>query len=408
MTHHASVYWLIATCAFAALSATTACNRPTTDACAAPHDLEAGVDPDGGDAAEAPMVSPSCQGCVELATGVVDQRFAARFAADLLPLVQSQQSGGSPLVNPGALNGAPVGTLLRYAVITRDINAQQTLIDLLEQRVNNIVQRSMDSSNHGDELQQQDDVQVVGDACAALLTLGSADRTVSSRAQGMITNVSAFLRYAEPLQATLFTEDFPAIEKVANFARLFATCGTFAGDPGSAQLGTQWAQVAVGRQGADGAYYDDQGTFDTYRQSYVTLALLDAARGMPTGECSRVLSSIERSANWLAPRVNAQGQLNSSGSRFTCQSGSATVVNPSALFRTLAMADSLSGDVPVMMDLDAGMATDSGADPDADTDGMAPPMDPPMDPPGIGPLGQAALRVTRYVRNNPGAPTCFP
>jgi hypothetical protein len=371
----------------AALTTASACNRTTRDACASPDPDVVMSDPDGGDASATDPPPVSCQTCAELASGVVDQRFAAIFAADLIPLVEAVRPGGTPLINPGALNGAPTGTLLRYASISGAILTQQALMDLLEARIGTALRRSADPSHRGDEQQQQDDIATVGDACAALLTINSADRSVSSRAPGLITDISAYLAYAEPLQAALFNESFAPIEKVVNHARLFSTCGRFTADSNAIFIGTQWAQLAVSRQAPDGSYLDDQGVFDTARQSYVILALIDASRAISQGDCSNVISSVQRADRWLAARVTATGQIDSSGSRFTCQSGASSVLSTSAVFRALAMGEALTSRAPIAVD-------------DADIEaGAAEP---------VGSCGQAALRVSQYVRNNPGAPSCFP
>lgn len=375
------------------------------------HDPDAAVvDPDGGDSLAPGPIPPSCLGCVELTSGAVDQRFAARFAEDLLPLVQSQRSGGAPLLTPGALTGAPSGTLLRYAIITGDINAQQALMDLLETRISTVMRRIAANDRNYDALQQQDDLALMGDACAGLMSLNRADVSVSSRGPALVTTVSEFLRYAQPLQEALFTENFPAIETVVNHARIFATCGSFAADSNAISLGALWAQVAVSRQAADGGYFDDQGVFDTGRQAYVTLALLDTARALSQSDCSRTVTSVQLGGQWLAQRVNLQGQVDSSGSRLTCQSGSGSVLNISYVFRALAMADALSGAAPLPMD-DAGVSPEASVDAatngDANDDASVA-EDAQMAPATYGPLGEAALRVSRYVRANQGIPSCYP
>jgi hypothetical protein len=71
-------------------------------------------------------------------------------------------------------------------------------------------------------------------------------------------------------------------------------------------------------QAQDGSFFDAQGRYDTGAQARVLVASIDALRSVPLSACARRLAMIESGLRWMASRVDAAGQVDSSGSASTC------------------------------------------------------------------------------------------
>lgn len=367
-----------------------ACNRAAPpDLCApavAPEDA-AGAEAGGDAAAVEPADAsspPQCATCADLSSGRIDQRVIAQMGSEFPLFVAAAAPGGPPVTMPGALYGVPRGALLRASVASANVDAVRSLADDVEQsltRISNTLALTPPLAPREDPQSLRDvmgSVEVLGDACAGALALDGfvGDPGLFGRVRTAAPSLQTMLVRAAADLPRFSNDQIGAPAYLAVVGRMLASCGTLVGDPAAAVSGLDAIDAAARVQAQDGSFFDAQGRYDTGAQARVLVASIDALRSVPLSACARRLAMIESGLRWMASRVDAAGQVDSSGSASTCNPAMGALresLDRSAVYRSLSLGSAIF-----------------------EPDGAA------------APLRDAAVKLSVFATMNQGASTCVP
>lgn len=327
---------------------------------------------------------PSCGLCADLSSIRIDQRSNALMGSEFPLFVEASVPGAAPIAMPGALRGAPPGALLRASVAADNINAVRALTD----RVESVLRSSSDAlalnppmaeGRSDDTLQDvMMTAEALGDACSGALALDgyAGDPLLFARLRGAAPMLYAVLVRGSSDMPRFTIERIGYPEYLSVAARMMAACGALVGDSTAVASGLDAIDALSRVQSMDGFFFDAQGRYDTGGQARALVNSMEALRGVPVSGCARRLAVVESGLRWLASRVTASGQVDSSGSAYTCNAALGTrrpTLDLSLVYRSLVMGSALFESDP-----------------------------------SNGPLYAAAIKLSVFATMNQGVSTCVP
>jgi|LNFM01.1.fsa_nt_gb hypothetical protein len=350
----------------------------------APTDAETMTDASAEGGAPMPVedtgVDPNvayCAPCGSLSSGAVDQAMVMRFASEIDPVVIAGTPGGAPIMMPGALGlGVSPGVYARLAAAANNALASREIAPVLTARLETLAREATLVPPLGPSVGGSENfiaIDGLGESCAGAVALRTvtSDPAVPQLVAGAAVDVVPVLD-----GTTVHVQQFLIDRQndprwLAGAARLLGSCGALAGDSTAVSAGVEMVDRVLQLQDSTGAFTDETGQFDTNRQAYVLIALMDTLKSVQRSGCATRMRRIELGAGWLAGRVTALGQVDSSNSRTTCADGGESF-DLRQSFLALAGSSALFEAAP------------------------------------DGPLAMKVLSMSTFALMNPGRPSCFP
>lgn len=336
------------------------CGSSTADAGSTADASGAPLPSDGAVAADAAApaddastgVPASCGLCADLSSLRVDLRSNALMGSEFPLFVEASVPGAAPIAMPGALWGAPRGALLRASVAADNVNAVRALADRVESTLrsnsNGLAINPPMAEGHSEDTLK--DVMItaeaLGDACSGALALDgyASDPSLFPRLRGAAPMLNTVLvrGLSDMPRFTIDRIGYPAYLAVA--ARMMAACGALVGDSTAAASGLDAIDAMSRVQTTDGFFFDAQGRYDTGGQARALVNAIEALRSVPLSGCARRLAVVQSGLQWMASRVTSSGQVDSSGSAYTCNAALGTLrptLDLSLVYRSLVMGSAL-------------------------------------------------------------------
>lgn len=350
---------------------TELCGTSTPDG-EVPTDASAPVEDSGID----PNVA-FCAPCATLSAGAADQALVVRFASEIDPIVAAGAPGGAPVTMPGALGvGVSPAIYARFAVAANNNAAVREISTTVTARIEALARDAVQVPPLGPSLGGSDNLAALdglGEACMGALALRAftADPAIPQSVEAVTTDVVPVLDATANDFVQFSVDRINDPRWLAAAARMLGACGAFVRNSTTVASALELVDRALLTQNASGAFADADGQFDTNRQAHVLIALMDTLRVAPQSACAARMRRVQLGVEWLAGRVNAMGQLDSSGSRDTC-TGMGEPFDLRLGFLAIASGAALFESAP------------------------------------DGPTTMKALSMSAYALANPGALTCFP
>ncbi|MBL8683230.1 MAG: hypothetical protein JNK05_28940 [Myxococcales bacterium] len=318
-----------------------------------------------------------CAPCASLSSGAVDQALVLRFASEIDPIVAAGAPGGAPITMPGALGaGVSPGVYARLAAATNNALGAREIVTTLSARIESLSRESTLVPPLGPSVGGSDNLATLdglGEACAGALALRgfTADPTVPQAVSAASADVIPVLDGTANDFQQFSIDRINDPRWLAAAARMLGACGALVQNNAAVASGLELVDRTLQTQAGDGAFADVDGRFDTNRQANVLLALMDTLKSVPQSACAARMRRLQLGVEWLAGRVTAMGQVDSSNSRTTCDANG-EVFDRRLGFLALAGGAALFESAP------------------------------------DGALTMKALSVSAFALANPGGPTCFP
>jgi hypothetical protein len=318
--------------------------------------LAAGCNPFDGDGDAGPV--DAAVGCPAVGQGMGDRAVYLTYTTDVDYLLRFNQPDANGLlgrnqsfgrlVSPRAQAGG--GVLVRYAIAAHDVNFASTgaraievglsTVDPVSGRLPSPAIPGLPAPGPAEEAFAAS--LFLGDACVGLLAMrdAPADLQLGARAQAQAVTVATAIDWLGAQETALLQADQFAPDRLLAHARAFHACGILAQRSASLVAAQRFLHAALFLQRADGAFTDGV-RHDTDVQAQALAIGYDLLTVGDAGTCAYLVPALQRGARWLAGRVDALGQVDSTANARSCTGGEFVLGQPRvldvwAVFRGLA------------------------------------------------------------------------
>ncbi|MBX2807152.1 MAG: hypothetical protein KTR20_00840 [Cellvibrionaceae bacterium] len=266
----------------------------------------------------------------------------------ITPLLANKRPDSAGLIGRNATWGAlyaarfqlGLGIYLRYQMLDNNvqtINESATAIyhTLMAAEQGQLPASLPDDITGGAPLPAQDIASsaafFMGDACLALSTLQQSTFAYQvfsqqqwDNMQSVVTDVMNWLQLQEGI---LLAADSEAPNRLLFNALAFHSCGVLLGNPLIYDRAQIFVTPALALVNADGSFSEGSGSDTSYQGVAVRLSLDLLAADYQGNGVESLRQATGSGLVWMADRVNAQGELDSTGNTRTCSGGESFLGN---------------------------------------------------------------------------------